>query len=123
MSIDRVYFHINQEFSTITDPPSYAGSTTYSVVEGASNYIVLLTLDANPLPQEGNFSWFFSDRLLTETESEIELEVNSIRFALVDRNQAGIYRVLSANLVASGEFTFQLIIYCKMLLNNIYFVN
>ena len=95
-----------------SDAPSYKGNTTYAVVEGLSNYTVMLQLSANPFPKS-NFSWFFNGDLLTEVGNGIGLAVDSVAFRIIDRNQAGTYRVQSSNLIGSGEFTFQFIVYCK----------
>ena len=83
------------------------------MVEGTANFTIELTFSADPIPSQGNFSWFFNGRKLLDGVDGIFLEVNSIRFELTGRRQAGTYRVESTNTAGVGGFEVQLTVLCR----------
>ena len=92
--------------------PFYNGNGMVRAVEGSENFTIQLTFEANPLPQEGNFSWFFNGRQLIDREDGIYLGLTTIVFRTVSRNNTGTYRIMSSNAKGSGEFIFQLLVNC-----------
>ena len=74
-------------------------------------------LDSNPIPDDGNFFWFFNGRRLLNGQDGAILGVNFIQFRSLSRLNAGSYRVMSSNTAGSGDFSFQLRVNCKSLLS------
>ena len=102
---------ISSHFST--DAPEYSGRTEYQANE-ARDFRIQLMLDSNPIPSDGNFSWFFNNQLLIDSQDGIVLRVDSIQIGNVSRRNAGTYRVLSFNTAGSSEFSFQLVVNCEL---------
>ena len=96
------------------DAPEYSGRTQFQVNEGARDFRIQLALDSNPIPSDGNFSWFFNNRPLTEEQDGVILGLDFIQIGNVSRRNAGTYRVLTSNIVGSSEFTLQLAVNCKL---------
>ena len=70
-------------------------------------------LDSNPIPDDGNFFWFFNGRRLLDGQDGAILGVNFIQFRSLSRVNVGSYRVMSSNTAGSGDFSFQLRVNCK----------
>ena len=93
-----------------TDAPEYSGRSQYQANEGARDFRIQLTLDSNPIPSDGNFSWFFNDQPLVDGEDGVVLGVDFLQIGNVSRGNAGSYRVVSSNIAGSRSFTFQLVV-------------
>ena len=93
------------------DPPVYTVNDRFAVIEG-ERLLINLTLDANPIPGQGNFTWSFNGIDLSQT-GDISFGVDFIDFGVVNRNEAGSYMVEATNLAGTGNAMFQLVVYCK----------
>ena len=96
-----------------TDKPGYMGEAEYNVSEGSKDIRIELILDANPVPEDTNFNWFYNGQPLMNGQSGVMLGVDFIQFRSVSRVNAGSYRVVSSNTAGSGDFSFQLRVDCK----------
>ena len=86
----------------------------FAVIEGERLFINL-TLDANPIPGQGNFTWSFNGIQFSPT-GDINFGLDFIDFGVVNRNEAGSYMVEATNLAGTGSAMFQLDVYCKYML-------
>ena len=93
------------------DPPVYTVDNRFAVIEGERLFINL-TLDANPIPGQENFTWSFNGIELSPT-GDLNFGLNFIDFGIVNRNEAGSYMVEATNLAGTGNAMFQLDVYCK----------
>ena len=93
------------------DPPVYTVNDRFAVIEG-ERLLINLTLDANPIPGQGNFTWSFNGIELSPT-GDLNFGLDFIDFGVVNRNEAGSYMVEATNLAGTGDAMFQLVVYCK----------
>ena len=96
-----------------TDAPQYTAELEYRVREEETEYRIDILLDANPKPNDTQFSWFFNGNRLIDGENGITLRVDSIQFDVINRERAGTYRVESHNGAGSGGVEFQLTVQCR----------
>ena len=83
----------------------------FAVIEG-ERLLINLTLDANPIPGQGNFTWSFNGIELSQS-GDLNFGLDFIDFGVVNRNEAGSYMVEATNLAGTGDAMFQLVVYCK----------
>ena len=93
------------------DPPVYTVASRFAVIEG-ERLLINLTLDGNPIPREGNFTWSFNGIDLIRS-GDVDFGVDFIDFGVVNRNEAGSYMVEATNLAGTGSATFELVVYCR----------
>ena len=89
----------------------YRANTSYATPEGEA-FQIILDLEANPSPIEGDYTWLFNNTALTSGDG-VTLTANSLLFDSPSRSHAGTYSITSVNPAGSGSATFQLIIFCK----------
>ena len=73
----------------------------------------MLNLSGNPLPLIGTVVWTFNGQTI-QSDGRITLDLDSISFASVGRDDAGTYTVQSSNAAGdSNTFVFDLDVLCK----------
>lgn len=94
-------------------PPTYIADSPVNVIEGEANFRINVSLEANPIPPEGNFTWTFNgDELFLS--SELDFGVDFIEFGLVSRDDNGTYEITGENLAGFGSETIDLNVLCKL---------
>lgn len=93
--------------------PVYTAVPIITVSEGETDFRVILGLEANPIPPDGNFTWTSGSVELISGVGGITLGVNFIEFDAVDRALDGtIYDVEGVNLAGIGRASFLLSVQC-----------
>lgn len=110
MLSECLIYHLNTLY--LLDQPEYTVDPSFIVNEGNIFNLSTLNLDANPIPDAGNFTWTFNGQSLVE-QPGVELGVNSILINPVLRNQSGVYMIVSFNRAGSGDASFALNVICK----------
>ena len=75
---------------------------------------IILGLDANPDPGPGMFTWYFNGQQLSQT-TEISFNVSAISFSPLRREYGGMYLVVASNRAGSGNATFEVEVFCKLI--------
>ena len=92
----------------LLDPPEYRVNDTFTVREG-DLVMIVLDLDANPIPGDDNFTWSMNGRNLIPMPG-LELGVSFIDLMMVTRLDEGNYTIVSTNIAGSGNASFQLFV-------------
>lgn len=85
-----------------------------TVVDGATNFRVTTSLEAFPIPAEGNFTWTSGGMQLVSGMGGVTFGVDFIEFAEVNRDLEGTtYEVEGSNVAGVGNTSFRLSVLCK----------
>ena len=91
----------------LLDPPEYRVNDTFTVREG-DLVMIVLDLDANPIPGDDNFTWSMNGRNLIPMPG-LELGVSFIDLMMVTRLDEGNYTIVSTNIAGGGNAAFNII--------------
>ena len=101
-------------FPLLLVPPVYDVDPIFTVVEGATNFRVTPSLEAFPIPAEGNFTWTSGGIQLVSGMGGVTFGVDFIEFDEVNRDLEGTtYEVQGSNVAGVDSTSFQLSVLCK----------
>ena len=100
---------------TVSDAPTYIVDERFTPTEGFP-FRVDLGLDANPIPGIGMFDWTFNGQPINLQLPGVDVGVNFLDFGNnIRREASGNYTVTSSNDAGSGNASFVIDVYCKLM--------
>ena len=104
---------------TVSDAPTYTVDERFTPTEGFP-FRVDLGLEANPIPGIGMFDWTFNGQPINLQLPGVDVGVNFLDFGNdIRREASGNYTVTSFNDAGSGNASFVIDVYCKLMCHSL----